>query len=138
MMAVNIEQQLTYEYVRQEFEDVGEDLDQDLSVVRVSMTCDVHTDSMDLEVCIYGQENSADDPPVVQTVYSGADLLQGEGILGKRAFYAKTVLSLFDQNLLDLFIRASIKIVWNDEDIICKQIDPGHDDNTDILFAQDQ
>lgn len=137
-MTMKIEQQLTYDYVRQEFEDVGEDLFQDLSVVRLSMTCDVHTDSMDLEVCIYGQENGADDPPVVQTVYSVTDLVQGEENLGNRALYANSVLSLFDQVLLDLFIRVRIKIVWNDGDITCKKIDPGHDDNTDFLFAQEQ
>lgn len=137
-MAMKPEQQMSYEYVRQEFEDVGEEMGQDLSVVRISMIRDVHTDSMDLEVCIYGQENNTDDPPVVQTVYSGADLLQGEETLEKRVFYANSVLSLFDQGLLDLFIELETRITWNDGDVTCKQIDPSHDDNTDILLPQDQ
>lgn len=137
-MAMKIEQQLSYEYVRQEFEDVGEDLDQDLSIVRISVTRDVHTDSMDLEVCIYGQENDTDGPSVVQAVYSEADLVQGEETLGKRAFYVNTVLSLFDQDLLDLFIRSRTKIIWNDGDTTCRQIDPAHDGKTDILLPQNQ
>jgi hypothetical protein len=46
------------------FVEADEDLMPDLSVVRISMIRDVHYDSIDLKVLVYGQENGEEDAPV--------------------------------------------------------------------------
>ncbi len=50
--------------LEQVFIEADEDLMPDLSVVQISMIRDVHYDSIDLKVLVYGQENGEEDAPV--------------------------------------------------------------------------
>jgi len=118
---------LRYKFVQEEFEDVGECLKDELSSVQVSLTKDVHTDSVDLEICIYGKEYESDAFPIVQYVQS----MFGEVVV------PNLLLSLFDQELLELFIDSGTKIHWNQGDLTYKQIDPVAHNNIGFLFAQE-
>ena len=130
---------LSYESVQQEFKDVGECIRDDLSTVRVSMVRDVHTDSFDLEICIYGRDCDADSAPIVQRLYSGESDTFDAGVLRTGGAVAPyRVLSLFDQELLDLFTRSGIKIHWNEGDVTHVEIDPVFRNNIGLLFVQDR
>lgn len=129
---------LQYKFVQQEFEDVGECLNDDLSFVRVSVIKDVHTDSVDLEICIYGQDSDVDSPPVVQCRYSGeSDIFDSNLLKAGGAVAPSRVVSLFDADLLDVFTSSGIKIHWNEGDITFEEIDPVPQKNRGLLFVQE-
>jgi hypothetical protein len=129
---------LKYDYVKQEFEDVGESLNKDLSHIKMSLTRDVHTESFDIEICIYGQD-TGDSEPIVQCTFSGESVVFNvERLRTDGAVAPYEVLSLFDQKLLDIFILNGLKIHWNDGDVTHKMINPTPRMNVGLLFAQDR
>ncbi|GAB6145007.1 hypothetical protein [Desulfocicer niacini] len=136
-MIVHIKESvLSFPFVRQEFEDVGECLALDLSAIKVSLTRDVHTDSYDIEICIYGQEDIPDSPPVIHHRCAGTSSIQPLKACGGVPPYR--VLSLFDQDLLDLFTDKGMMIRWNHGDLTARDIDPVLHKNIGLLFAQEQ
>jgi len=130
---------LSYEYVQREFKDVGESINEDLSTVSVSMVRDVHTDSFDLDICIYGRDCDVDSAPIVEYLYSGeSDIFDADVLRAGGGVAQYKVLSLFDQGLLELFHRSGLKIHWNDGDVTHVEIDPISLENVCMLFAQDR
>jgi hypothetical protein len=139
-MAINNKEMiLNYDFVKHEFEDVGENINEDLSTIRITLTRDIHTESVDLEICIYGKDHEVDSDPIVQNLYSGKSDIFDAGMLRTSGAVAPyKVLSLFDQRLLDLFTNSKIKIHWNEGDDTHAEIDPSPKKNIGLLFVQDQ
>lgn len=136
-MIVHIKESvLSFPFVRQEFEDVGECLALDLSAIRVSLTRDVHTDSYDIEICIYGQGSTPDSPPVIHHRCAGESSIEPLKACGGVPPYR--VLSLFAPDLLDLFISKEMMIRWNDGDLTARDIDPVLHQNSGLVFAQER
>jgi len=130
---------LRYNIVKQEFEDVGESITEDISVIRILFTRDVHFNAYDLEIGIYGQDCDEDSIPIVYSQYSGDSVILDVNISGSGAGVAPyQVLEFFDQELLALFVKMGIKIHWNQGDYTYKEIDPVQQKNIGLLFAQDQ
>lgn len=139
MTTINNKMILTYDFVKKEFEDVNENINEDLSTIRITLTRDIHTDSADLEICIYGKDHDVDSDPIVQSLYSGESDIFDSGMLRTGGAVAPyRVLALFDQKLLDLFINPKIKIHWNESDATHAELDPRPEKNIGLLFVQDR
>jgi len=103
-----------------------------LSAIKVSLTRDVHTDSYDIEICIYGQESAPECLPVIHHRCAGESSIEPLKKCGGVPPYR--VLSLFDPDLLDLFIGKEMMIRWNDGDLTARNIDPVLHKNSGLVF----
>ena len=129
---------LTYKFVSQEFDDVGESLDNDLSIVTATLSRSILDESYKFEICIYGREVDDYDAPIVQNVYARVpNLFDEEMLQNAGAVDPNRVLSLFDQEMLRLLMKLKIKIRWNVGEESYGEIDPESHQNTGLLFVQD-
>ena len=88
-----------------------EDLNEDLSVIRISMTRDVHYDSIELSVLIFGKDDAEGDAPVAEfwidpLVVGSEDELNNEGIEPCR------LRAIFSQTILNLIVEKDTSIQW--------------------------
>ena len=129
---------LTYKFVSQEFDDVGESLDNDLSIVTATLSRSILDESYKFEICIYGREVDDYDAPIVQNVYARVpNLFDEEMLRNAGAVDPHRILSLFDQEMLRLLMKLKIKIRWNVGEESYGEIDPESHQNTGLLFVQD-
>ena len=130
---------LTYDFVSQEFNDVGESMEEDLSMVTATLSRNVLDESYDFEICIYGQDSDDDSPPIVQSVYVRVLDVFDERMLKKTGSVDPyRVLSLFDQRMLRLLMRSGIKIQWNAGEDSYAVIDPVSYQDMGLLFVSVQ
>ena len=88
-----------------------EDLNEDLSVIRISMTRDVHYDSIELSVLIFGKENAEGSAPVAEKwidplVVGSDEELNNGGIEPCR------LRAIFSQSVLNLIVEKGTSIQW--------------------------
>jgi len=101
--------------LEQVFVEADEDLMPDLSVVRISMIRDVHYDSIDLKVLVYGQENGEEDAPVGEFRVD-PDVVIPDGELAEGGINPSQLSVIFSKNVLGLFLALEIQIQWLCED----------------------
>jgi len=92
-----------------------ENLENDLSVIRISMTRDVHDDSIELYVTVYGQDSYEEDPPVAElwidpTVIGCEEELNNGGVEPYR------LRAIFSEEVWNLIVGLNIPIQWSCED----------------------
>ncbi len=110
---------IEFEEVVDEFIDVGETID-DLSVVRLFLVKDVHDDSLELTVEIFGAGDPDEEGPVLEFNINTDFLLQEDNLV--KGINSKTIPALFDSDLLDTMIDRGTQIIWNYGDETEKQI----------------
>ena len=101
--------------LEQAFVEADEDLMPDLSVVRISMIRDVHYDSIDLKVLVYGQENGEEDAPVGEFRVD-PEVVCPDGALAEGGINPSQLAVIFSKNVLGLFLALDTQIQWLCED----------------------
>ena len=93
------------------FEISEEDLNNDLSVIRISMIRDVHDESIELSVLVYGQENSEQDAPVAE-LWIDPCVVGSEEELSNGGVEPSRLRAIFSQEALNLIVGNDIPIQW--------------------------
>lgn len=127
---------ITRSVMEEEFIDVNEDLQHDISAVVVTLTRDVHFDSYECEVLVYGCD--VDAPVVCEIVKDLRGIADVERMRAGYPVDPSDVLSLFDADTLALLTRKGIEIRWNPEWVTEAKIDPATAKSTDRLYPEDQ
>ena len=99
----------------QGFIEADEDLFADLSLVRVSMIRDVHDDSIELKVMIYGQAANEDDPPVLESWIDPEVVMPLEELV-ENGVSPTHLRNLFANDVLGILLTLGIQILWLCED----------------------
>ena len=108
-----VKHEIGYDYVEQEFRDVGETLE-NLFLVRLILVKDSHFNSFDFSVEIYGAGIPDEVGPVVEMAFDIDDLLTEDSLF--QGINKQKIPALFSQQLLDELIRRNIRIEFNDGD----------------------
>lgn len=128
---------LKTEMIAQEFEDVGEDLEADLSGVHVKAVRDVHDGGVELEIYVFGKGLEENEPPVVHVpIPMSSGLFDDEADLEETVSPA-SILKLFDDSFLKLVNQKGLKIIWNPGWPTEAVIFPA-DGSSSSLYPQDQ
>lgn len=101
--------------VEQAFALAEENLEQDLSVIRISMIKDVHDESIELYVMFFGQDSDEEDAPVAEfwvepAVVGSEDELKNGGIEVYR------LRAIFSSEVWNLIVGLCTPIQWLDDD----------------------
>jgi hypothetical protein len=88
-----------------------ENMSTDMSAIRMSMIRDVHDDSIEFTVLVFGQENTEDDAPVAELrvdphVVGSEDELNNGGVVPSR------LRAIFSQEVLNLIVGQGVPIQW--------------------------
>lgn len=120
--------------LEQAFAISDEDLNKDMSVIRISMIRDVHDDSIELYVLVYGQENSEDDAPVAELrmdpyAIGCEEELQNGGVEPSR------LRAIFSPEVLSLITGNGVPVQWLGEDgaMMTVSLVPGDDNGIRLL-----
>jgi hypothetical protein len=127
---------ITRSMMEKEFIDVGEELQHDISALIITLTRDVHFDSCDCEVSVYGRDD--DNPVVCKAVEILQDIVDEERLRAGHPVDSSDILSLFDGEMLGLLTRRDIRIGWNPEWVTEAEIDPATAKSSDQLYPEDQ
>ena len=116
------------------FEISEETLNTDLSVIRISMIRDVHDDSIELYVQVYGQDSSGEDAPVAE-LWIDPDVIGCEEELNNGGVEPCRLRAIFSVEVLILIVRLNIPIQWlcEDGDLITVSLVPGEDNGVRLL-----
>ena len=111
------------------FATAEEDLESDLSVIRISMIRDVHDDSLELSVLVYGQENSEEDAPVAE-LWIDPSVIGCEEDLNNGGVEPYRLRAIFSQEVWILIVGLCIPIHWlcEDGELVTVSLFRGEDD----------
>jgi hypothetical protein len=102
---------LFHDLLSDKFTAEGEELASDLSGVWIDLIKNVHDETLEMTIDIYGLDGFDEDPIVSEFIYDP------EAHLGKNftrpSICPRCIINLFDDKLIDLFIKTNIKIIWN-------------------------
>lgn len=102
---------VNYEYVRQEFDDVGEDLLIDLTGITIAIFRDVHDGSIEIMIEVFGREGMDGVAITSETVCNPEDYLGGS--FDPRAVYPADIVKLLDHRLVQLLTDKKLPIIFN-------------------------
>lgn len=117
--------------LEQGFIDADEDLFADMSIVRVSMIRDVHYDSIELKVLVYGRENEEEDPPILES-WIDPEVIASEGELPENGINLKQLRSLFTKDALGVILAFGVQVQWLCEDGYWLPLDFTQKDNNGV------
>jgi len=106
-----MEKILTYDFCKEEFEHVDEDLIIDLSGMSIAMHRDVHDESMELIVEVFGRGGVDGVAIISETICNPEDYLGNS--FDPHAVYPEDILGLFDDDFINLLIDRKLPIVFN-------------------------
>ena len=112
---------IKFDAVEHEFSDIGEDINSDLSVIRISLIRDTHYDSYDLGVEIFGDGEPDEVGPVMELYVDLDTLLIEEELF--QGINKNKIQSLFDSDLLNELIQRKVRVEWNNGDETGELID---------------
>ena len=92
-----------------------ENLENDLSVIRVSMIRDVHYDSIELYLTVFGQDNDKQDAPVAE-FWVDPDVVGTEHELKNGGIESYRLRAMFSQDVWNLIVGLYIPVQWLDEE----------------------
>jgi len=126
--------EITMADLEQAFEIAEESLLVDLSVIRISMIRDVHDDSIELAVLVYGQDSSEEDPPIAE-FWIDPDVIGCEEEFNNGGVEPGRLRAVFSVEVLILIFRLNIPIQWlgEDGDLITVSLGPGEDNGFRLL-----
>lgn len=111
-----------------------EDLNNDMSVIRIFMIRDVHDDSIELSVLVYGQENAEEDAPVAELrvdpyAIGSAEEFNNGGVEPSR------LRALFSTEVLSLIVGRGVPIQWlcDNGSMMTLSLEPGEDNGVRLL-----
>lgn len=88
-----------------------EELNNDLSVFRISMIRDVHDESIELAVLVYGQDSSEEDAPIAE-YWIDPYAVGSEEELDNGGIAPARLRVIFSQELWNLIVGKNIPIQW--------------------------
>lgn len=113
---------ISLEEVRQAFHDGNETIN-DLSAVRIALIRDVHDETHEMTIEIFGMGDADESAPVCEYAI-GLHHFCTEDTLHNQGISRETIVQLFDTHLLNELIRQKIRITWNDGDETQDTLDP--------------
>lgn len=129
---------ITYEFLREEFACEDEDIEKALSQICIKLERDCHYDSDSLEMTIEAWE--AENPlpaPIVSEVICDPETYLGKNFY-KHSVCPRCLIHLFYDNLINLFIRKGLKIIWNPDWQTEVIIDPANLHQTPKLEVEER
>jgi hypothetical protein len=115
---------LTLKEVRLAFHDVGETLN-DLTSIRIALIRDVHDESHEMTIEIFGMGNPDESAPVCEYAIDLYHLCTEE-ILHSHGMKLDTIIQFFDTDLLNELIMRHIRITCNARDETQVVLDPSN------------
>ena len=124
--------------LEQAFATAEENMETDMSVIRISLIRDIHYDSIDLYVLVYGQEDGEEDAPVAE-LWIDPGSIGTEEELNEEGIAPSRLCALFSEEVFEFITRKSIPIQWLCEDgyLLTLSLDPT-DENGIRLVPIDQ
>lgn len=92
-----------------------ENLEEDLSVVRISMIRDVHDDSIELYVTVFGQDDDVEDAPVAE-FWVEPDVIATEDELNNGGIEPYRLRAIFSDEVWNLIVGLCTPVQWLDDD----------------------
>ena len=92
-----------------------ENLENDLSVIRVSMIRDVHDESIELYVTVFGKDNDEEAAPVAE-FWVDPDAVGTEDELKNGGIESYRLRAMFSQGIWNLIVGLCIPVQWLDEE----------------------
>lgn len=130
---------LQVQAIAHEFEDVDENLENDLSGVHVTAVEEAHDGGIELEIFIYGKGEEESEPPVVHVqIPMSCEIFDSENLLNDGSINPEKLLNLFDQEFLDILRQRNICIHWNSHWPTKASIDPLERKTDSPLFPERQ
>ena len=116
------------------FEISEETLNTDMSVIRISMIRDVHDDSIELHVAVFGQDSSEEDPPIVE-LWIDPYVVGCEEELNHGGGEPSRLRAIFSEEVWRLLVGLSVPIQWfcEDGDLMTLSLSPGEDNGVRLL-----
>lgn len=107
---------LSLQYISTEFEDVGEDVLEDLSGIHFMAVADCHDEGYEIEVMIFGRKTEVENYPVVHVrLPASCGIMDDENKLEDGSISPEAVTRLLDPDFMKLASRKDVKIIWNPE-----------------------
>jgi len=97
------------------FDVAEENLENDLSVIRVSMIRDVHDESIELYVTVFGQDNDEGDPPIAE-IWVEPDVVGTEEELKNGGIEPYRLRAVFSNEVWNLIVGLCTPVQWLDDD----------------------
>jgi hypothetical protein len=120
--------------LEQAFAIADEDIQTDISVIRISMIRDVHYDSIDLNVLVFGQEDGEEDAPVAD-LWIDPERIGTEDELNEEGISPCRLRALFSEDVLDLIMEKGVPIQWLCDDGYLLTLSLNHEDETGIRLV---
>ena len=114
-MARRIVTEISVAALEQAFSLAEENLEQDLSVIRISMIRDVHDDSIELYVTFFGQASDEEDAPVAE-FWVDPDVVGTEIELKNGGIEAYRLRAIFSNEVWNLIVGLCTPVQWLDDD----------------------
>lgn len=111
-----------------------ENLNQDMSVIRISMIRDVHDDSIELYVLVYGQDNSEEDAPIAE-LWIDPYVIGSEEELNNGGVEPARLRTIFSQEVWNLIVGHGVPVQWlcDDGSLTTLSLVPGEDNGFRLL-----
>ena len=126
---------LFYDSLKEAFDHEGESIAEDLSEIGINLIRDIHDNTMEMIVETFGK-TSMDAPITSDIIYDP------ETYIGKQSnqptVCPRCLMRIFEDKLVDLFIKKGVKIHWNRDWQTQAIIDPTNLHLTPKLEAEDQ
>jgi hypothetical protein len=125
---------ITLVALEQVFEEAEENLETDMSVIRISLIRDVHYESLELKVLVYGLEDGEEDAPVAEW-WLNPDRIGTEVELSEEGISPYRLRALFSEDVLDLMRERNIQIQWFCEDGYLLRLDLHIEDKAGVKLV---
>ena len=111
-----------------------ENLENDLSVIRVSMIRDVHDESIELYVTVFGQDNEEEDAPVAE-FWVEPDVVGSEEEFNNGGVETSRLRAIFSEDTFHLILGLNVPIQWLCDDgcLMTVSLFPGEDNGVRLL-----
>jgi hypothetical protein len=127
---------LFYDSVSEDFENVEENLATDLSAISITMVKNVHDNSLEMTLELYGQGGLESAPVLSELIYDPEVYLGSH--FDQSNICPRCLMGLFDSKLINIFIQKGLSIHWNPDWQTAVLIDPAQLHFTTKLQAEDQ
>jgi hypothetical protein len=114
----------------------GEELASDLSGVWINLIKNVHDDTLEMTIEVFGKDGTDEDPIITEFIFDPENYLAKNFI--QPAICPRCILNLFEDKLINLFIKKNLIINWNHGWWSKAVIDPANLHLTPKLEAEDQ
>ncbi|MDA3822211.1 MAG: hypothetical protein PF450_06315 [Bacteroidales bacterium] len=104
-----MEHLLFYDSLEEDFANEDEDIVSDLSGIEFWVIRNIHDRSLEMTVEVFGKDHET--PITSDLIYDPETYIPQESI--RPTFCPKCLINVFDEKLVDLLVKNSIKISWN-------------------------